>query len=827
MTDRMVIIPPALAPLASQKRWVVWRWIKGKDGKLTKPPFQASAPGRFASSTDPSTWSDAKTAVLACTEGKCDGIGFVLGEDCAVAANDIDDCIDNGTIHPWAGALVERSNSYCEVTPSGEGLRIIGLSDGGPVHRKFNVVDGVSCELYRKATRYITVTGNQIGEAAALSNIDGLIDGLLEELDGARQTKAGNGADADANPKRDLASLIKDGCGTDFGGDRSRATWHVVNQLLRHGKTADEIVAIIIDPANGISAHCLDQPHSEKYARRQVEKAQQKQSGDPDSELERLARLSMLEYERQRKEAAERLNVRTSMLDRLVAATRDNLGLLDQDDDKQGRAVSLPEPEPWPEAVDGAVLLDATAAAIRRHVVLSETACDATAVWIVHTYLADRFPISPRLGVVSPTKRCGKTTLLDVLGCLVLRPLPTANVTPAAVFRVIEMFRPTLLIDEADTFIRDSDELRGVLNSGHRKGGQVLRTVGEDHEPRAFSTYGPCAVALIGALPDTLSDRAVAIDLKRRLKTEQIEPFRCDRAGHLDVLARKAARWASDNGGRVGELDPEVPEGIINREADNWRPLLAIAEVAGGNWPERARKAAEAAHAAGGEGEAAPIEVLLGDIKAIFAEKGEDKLTSADLVEALVKIEGRPWAELGRNRKPLTQNRLARMLKPLGIAPAKIRVADKTPNGYLATLFADAFARFCPEGGSELEHRNNADEIKTSEALATGTEDENVPVAKCEKSNNGGLSSGVPVAKGENPQNAHVPPREEPPGLSAWRVRQLADVYMQGADAQFEATGDVDRATLDRELRQALAVEVFPEFIEIEFERVMKVVFAV
>jgi hypothetical protein len=118
---------------------------------------------------------------------------------------------------------------------------------------------------------------------------------------------------------------------------------------------------------------------------------------------------------------------------------------------------------------------------------------------------------------------------------------------------------------------------------------------------------------------------------------------------------------------------------------------------------------------------------------------------------------------MGRARKPLTQNRLARMLKPLGIAPAKIRVADKTLNGYLATLFDDAFARFCPEGGSQPEHWNKTDEQRTSEAFATGTEDSNVPFAKCEKPNNDGLCSSVPVAKRGNPQNAHVPHRDGAP----------------------------------------------------------------
>ena len=163
---------------------------------------------------------------------------------------------------------------------------------------------------------------------------------------------------------------------------------------------------------------------------------------------------------------------------------------------------------------------------------------------------------------------------------------------------MVEAYRPALLVDEADTFLRDNDELRGVINSGHRRGGAVLRTVGDDHEPRAFSTYSACAIALIGKLPDTLYDRAVVIDLKRRLPEEKIAPFRPDRAGDLDVLARQLARWARDHADRIAEVDPEMPAGIFNREADNWRPLVAIAQVAGGDWPKRARKAVEQSHQA-------------------------------------------------------------------------------------------------------------------------------------------------------------------------------------------------------------------------------------
>jgi hypothetical protein len=356
---------------------------------------------------------------------------------------------------------------------------------------------------------------------------------------------------------------------------------------------------------------------------------------DDDIEIGRLARLSPIEYERDRKIAAEQMGVRTTILDRLVAVERDNI---DGDGAKQGRGLTLPEPQPWPDPVEGIELLGGLSAAIKRHVVMPDHVADAVAMWAVHTYIVECFGISPRLAITSPEKGCGKTTLLDVVSRLVWRPLSTA----AAIFRVVDILQPTLLIDEADTFLRDNEDLRGVLNSGHRHGGSVLRTVGDDHEPRPFATYSACAIALIGKLPATLADRSITAELRRRLASEAVEPFRHDRTTHLDMLARKAARWASDNADCVRGADPDIPAGIFNRVADNWRPLLAIADAAGGDWPERARRVLAAM--AGANDDQSTGAMLFADIRDIFSEREADRLPSSELAEALVAIEGRAMA---------------------------------------------------------------------------------------------------------------------------------------------------------------------------------------
>src|SRR5262249_23858737 len=264
MTTRpIIVLPPALAGFIKLPRWVIWRWVTNKDGKRTKPPYQGRAPSKHASSTNQSTWCDLNTAILAYCEGKADGIGLVLSSS-NISAFDLDHCRNaaTGEIEPWALKLIERSGSYCELTPSNEGVRIIGLATGDKLHRKFTVpnANGMSCELYRKADRYITITGKQINTATELANIDLLLDETLADLESAKQERPPpNGAgNKTAGRKHDLDDIIRTGEGGHFGGDRSRAVWYVINTLLKQRLSADEIVTLLLDQANGISAHIYD-----------------------------------------------------------------------------------------------------------------------------------------------------------------------------------------------------------------------------------------------------------------------------------------------------------------------------------------------------------------------------------------------------------------------------------------------------------------------------------------------------------------------------------------------------------------------------------------
>lgn len=413
-----------------------------------------------------------------------------------------------------------------------------------------------------------------------------------------------------------------------------------------------------------------------------------------EAELSRLAGLDPIAYDQQRDTAAKAIGCRVGTLDEQVQARRP------MPEGVTGRGVSLPVVEPWPDPVPGAALLDELTAAIRRHVILRPAAAEATALWVAHTWVACRFQHTPRLGITSPAKRCGKSTLLDVLRAICHRPLKADNISASGVFRTVEALAPlTLLLDEADSFIRENEELRGVLNSGFERSGEVIRVVEVDgeHQPIRFRTFAPLALAGIGALPSTLEDRAVPVVLQRKGAAETATKLRAPGArAQLADLARKLARWAADR--RTGlPLDPAIPEAMGDREGDIAVPLLSIADDAGGPWPARARAALLDVFgkraAEGGNTEAGAL--LLGDMRDLFDGRGATALHSTVIVAALGGMEDRPWPEWKRD-KPITPTQLAVMLAPFKVRPVNIRDGKNVAKGYTKASFADAWARYLP-----------------------------------------------------------------------------------------------------------------------------------
>lgn len=403
-----------------------------------------------------------------------------------------------------------------------------------------------------------------------------------------------------------------------------------------------------------------------------------------------LARLPPPEYDRVRKARADHLGVRVATLDAEVVKARKPI-----ESSVQGAALTFEDVEPWSEPVDTTELLEEIASIVGRYVVLADEAITATALWIVYTYVHSQARISPILAIESPDMRCGKTTLLHLLDALVTRPLPVSNISAASLFRVVEKYKPTLIIDEADAFLKDNEELRGILNSGHTRGtAYVIRTVGEDHEPRSFSTWCPKAIALIGDLPRTLTDRAIVIPMRRKRPDELITKLPLDVSALLGATRRRCLRWADTEAAYLNP-SPACPSGLNDRAADNWSMLLAIADTAVSGWPERARAAALALTGNGEDNEAAGV-MLLSDLKTLFQDRDVGRLLSSDIVSALTLLEDRPWPDWSRG-KPITVRQIARLLRPFGIQPKTLRAGAGRGKGYECAQFADAFARYLPE----------------------------------------------------------------------------------------------------------------------------------
>jgi Protein of unknown function (DUF3631) len=433
--------------------------------------------------------------------------------------------------------------------------------------------------------------------------------------------------------------------------------------------------------------------------------------------IQELCALRDVDYERVRSAAARELGIRASAVDRLVKEHRS----LENAD--PGRAITFVAVQPWPEPVEGAALLVELAATVRRYVVLTNPQADAVCLWIAFTHVHDAFDVSPRLIVKSPQKRSGKTRLFSVLARLVARPRGASGITSSALRRLIELRHPTMLIDEVDTLMRGDREmsqaLRGLINSGFNRDFATFTmnvpTRDNGYEPHEFSTWAPLALAGIGNLPETIRDRSIEIEMKRKLKSEKVERLRRRDGGDLDQIARKLARWSQENIDSLRAAHAEMPEALNDRAADAWEPLIAIADLVSGDWPALARAAALAL-----SGESVDDEnigsTLLADIQGIFRKEGADRLSSEDLTNYLVALDERPWAEC-KGGRPMTKFQLSRLLKDYGIVSKTVRLdGGRTPKGYHLADFADAFQRYLSsDPAAQLATSPQAAEIKTFE----------------------------------------------------------------------------------------------------------------
>ncbi|MBP0455978.1 DUF3631 domain-containing protein [Streptomyces montanisoli] len=362
-------------------------------------------------------------------------------------------------------------------------------------------------------------------------------------------------------------------------------------------------------------------------------------------------------------------------------------------------------------ASDGERVLVELREQIRRYVVLpSEEAFTAVTLWVAATHLQTAWQHAPRLAVVGPAKRCGKSRLLDVITESVHDPLITVNASAAAVFRSITSTPPTLLVDEADTLFgsakvaEKNEEMRGLLNAGHQRNRPTLRVCGPNHEVAKFPTFAMAALAGIGDLPDTIMDRSVVIRMRRRRPGEKVAEFRTFRdTPPLHSLRDRLVAWLTPLHTEAMELTPVMP--VQDRAADTWQPLVSVADLAGGSWPDSARTACRlmTEREAAQEQDSGSLSIrLLADIRRAFTTEGNPPaLRTSRLLDVLNQDAETPWPEY--TSKGLTPRGLQILLNEYGIRSAVRRFhGNVQARGYARLDFADSWARYCPEPVPEV-----------------------------------------------------------------------------------------------------------------------------
>ena len=438
-----------------------------------------------------------------------------------------------------------------------------------------------------------------------------------------------------------------------------------------------------------------------------------KRNGLPDDLIERTATVPGTPFEHREAFArlldADRVTLRKALkdfagfpvgdFDRLTRAGNDANG-----DGKQGRPVEWDDPEPWPEPVDGAALLDTLMALFSYYAILPEGGAEAAGLWALYAWGFPAFSVAPNLMITAPERESGKTRVTELLSWIVPRAKPVSDASAAAIIRGIERDGPTLLFDEAQHFLnrRPDDPIRGILLAGFAKRfAKVERCEGDAHEVRVFSTFCPKAMngRKLATIDDMLTSRSVVIPMMRARKP--LPELRADRDPVGEDIRRQCARWRDDHLSALREANPDVGA-RIGRVAQVWRPLLAIADAAGGEWPERARAAADALAALAGtfaDGETLGT-MLLADVRTVFAQRGyPERIRSRDLDEALRALPERPWESMPKTHKPITAQGRGRMLASYGVNAETLRFDDgRDAKGYKHAAFADAWNAYLPDG---------------------------------------------------------------------------------------------------------------------------------
>jgi hypothetical protein len=354
----------------------------------------------------------------------------------------------------------------------------------------------------------------------------------------------------------------------------------------------------------------------------------------------------------------------------------------------------------------GAKLLEETYDALTRYVVFPDVAAAvAVTLWVAASHAQPAWEHATRLAIKSPVKRCGKSRLLDLAEALCHQPLPTVNVSVAALVRSInEDDPPTLLLDEADTIFgkrrgeraEAAEDLRGILNAGHKRGGKYRRWDQARRQPEECPTFSMAALAGIGDLPDTIEDRAVIVTMRRRASGEQVSSFRRRRdLPALVTLRDRLHGWLRDHLAELETATPAMP--VEDRAADTWEPLVAVADLAGGGWPTQARDACRAMTADAAQADDGSLgERLLRDLRVVFGDA--QALWTTTIIERLGELDEAPWGDYYGQR--VSDRAIAKLLRPYGVRSRTVRVGAETRKGYHREDLVDAWHRYSAPAGT-------------------------------------------------------------------------------------------------------------------------------
>jgi hypothetical protein len=367
----------------------------------------------------------------------------------------------------------------------------------------------------------------------------------------------------------------------------------------------------------------------------------------------------------------------------------------------------LGPPPPGAIVRAGYEVLDDVAAFVARFSVFPSEHCAPTlALWYAHTHASEQFYVTPRLVLDSAEPGSGKTRVLEVAQYLVRAPEMTISATPAALFRLVSMGPITILFDEVDAIFNPknggNEDLRGLLNAGYKRSATIARCVGDAKNMKVerFPVYAPAALAgIAGAMPTTITTRAITIHMRRRRHDEPVEPFRERQvARQAHPLREQLATWIDSTSPQLGDAQPDMPEGVTDRPAEIWEPLLALADTAGGHWPDTARNACRHFVLDTGPQPTSLGVRLLADLREIFTRAGTGRMRTTDILTALCDLDESPWGDL--EGKPLDARRLARELARYGVKPGPLKVNGDTLKGYQTTGdhgLADVWGRYLPE----------------------------------------------------------------------------------------------------------------------------------